>query len=122
MSDEKISNIIASGTVNLEEIIASNAVFGKAIITASGTQVIPFLKITVGNLSGGGEYGDTNTVKSIQKLPFAGGNGAVVSMRPMGFLVDDGKRCQILRVADDAMDNLVERASEILKAMSEKAQ
>ena len=121
MSDEKISNIIASGTVNLEEIIASNAVFGKAIITASGTQVIPFLKITVGNLSGGGEYGDTKTVKSIQKLPFAGGNGAVVSMRPMGFLVDDGKRCQILRVADDAMDNLVERASEILKSVTEKA-
>jgi uncharacterized spore protein YtfJ len=121
MSDEKISNIIASGTVNLEEIISANAVFGKPIITASGTQIIPFLKITVGNLSGGGEYGDTTTVKAVQKMPFAGGNGAVVSMRPLGFLVDDGKRCQILRVADDAIDNLVERASEILKTVGGKA-
>ena len=121
MSEEKISNLIASGTVNLEEIIDANAVFGKPIITASGTQIIPFLKITVGNLSGGGEYGDPKTMRGLQKIPFAGGNGAVVSMRPLGFLVDNGKRCQILRVADDAIDNLVERASEIIKTVSEKA-
>ena len=45
----------------------------------------------------------------------------MVSMRPLGFLVDNGKRCQILRVTDDAIDNLVERASEIIKTVSEKA-
>ena len=121
MVEDKISNLIASGTVNLEEIIDANAVFGKPIITASGTQVIPFSKITVGNLSGGGEYGDKKTLKLAPSMPFAGGNGAVVSMKPLGFLIDDGKTCRILRVVDDAMDNLIERASEILKSVTEKA-
>ncbi|MBO5363774.1 MAG: sporulation protein YtfJ [Clostridia bacterium] len=120
MAEDKISSLIASGTVNLEEIIDTNAVFGKPIVTASGTQIIPFSKVTVGNLSGGGEYGDEKTVKLAEKMPFAGGNGAVVSMKPLGFLVDDGKSCRILRVADDAMDNLIERASEILKSITEK--
>ena len=120
MSKDKISNIIASGTVNLEEIIEANAVFGKPIITASGTQIIPFSKITIGNLSGGGEYGDVKELKSVSNSPFAGGNGAVVSMKPMGFLVDDGASCKILRVTDDAMDSLIERASEILKNVTEK--
>lgn len=121
MSEDKISNLIASGTVNLEEILDANAIFGKPIVTASGMQVIPFSKITVGNLSGGGEYGENKTAKSVQSMPFAGGNGAVVSMKPMGFLVDDGKTCRILRVADDAIDNLIERASEILKSVADKA-
>ena len=121
MSEDKISNLIASGTVNLEEIINANAVFGKPIVTACGTQVIPFSKITVGNLSGGGEYGEAKEGEKSQFLPFAGGNGAVVSMKPLGFLIDDGKSCRILRVADDAIDNLVERASEILKSVTEKA-
>ena len=119
MSEEKISSLIASGTVNLEEIMETNTVFGKPIITASGTQIIPFSKIMIGNLAGGGEYGNTKDIKSV-KMPFAGGNGAVISMKPLGFLVDDGKSCRVLRVIDDAMDNLVERASEILKGFSQK--
>ena len=121
MSENKISNLIASGTVTLEEIIDANAVFGKPIVTASGTQIIPFSKITIGNLTGGGEYGEVKGEDASRSLPFAGGNGAVVSMKPLGFLVDDGKSCHILRVADDAIDNLVERASEILKSVTEKA-
>ena len=119
MAEEKISNLIASGTVNLEEIMQSNTVFGKPIVTASGMQIIPFSKITIGNLAGGGEYGNTKDIKAV-KMPFAGGNGAVISMKPLGFLVDDGKSCRVLRVIDDAMDNLVERASEILKGFSQK--
>lgn len=120
MAEEKISNLIASGTVNLEEIIEANTVFGKPIITASGTQIIPFSKIMIGNLAGGGEYGDAKNLKQALKMPFAGGNGAVVSMKPLGFLVDDGKTCRVLRVIDDALDNLVERASEILKSVTDK--
>ena len=68
----------------------------------------------MGNLSGGGEYGDVKIVKETDALPFAGGSGAVVSMKPMGFLIDDGKSCHILRVTEEPLDNLIERASEIV--------
>ena len=54
------------------------------------------------------------------EMPFAGGNGAVVSMKPMGFLIDDGKSCRMMRVTDEPLDSLIERASEIIKNVTSK--
>ena len=97
-----------------------DTIIGKPIITASGYQIIPFSKVTLGSLAGGGEYGDEKLVRETETFPFAGGNGTVVSMKPMGFIIDDGKTCSILRVTDDPVDNLVERASEILRNITAK--
>ncbi|MBQ4053024.1 MAG: GerW family sporulation protein, partial [Clostridia bacterium] len=77
-------------------------------------------KVTMGNLSGGGEYGDVKVVKETDSMPFAGGSGAVISMKPMGFLIDDGKSCHILRVSDEPLDNLIERAGEIIREVMAK--
>ena len=74
----------------------------------------------MGNLSGGGEYGDIKVVKEIDALPFAGGSGAVISLKPMGFIVDDGTNCRIMRVSDEPMDNLIERAGDILRDIMAK--
>ncbi len=118
--NEKINELIDSSLENLDTLADVNTVIGKPIVTASGFQVIPFSKITMGNLSGGGEYGDVKIVKETDSLPFAGGSGAVISMKPMGFLIDDGKSCRILRIADEPIDNLIERASEIIQDVMSK--
>ena len=122
MSDkhEKINTLIDSSFDRLDGLADVNTVIGKPIITASGFQLIPFSKVTLGNLSGGGEYGDVKIVKETDTFPFAGGNGAVISMKPMGFLVDDGKTCHILRITEEPMDNLIERAGEILRDIMAK--
>lgn len=112
--NQKINRLIDLSVENLNGLADVNMIIGKPIITASGFQVIPFSKVTMGNLSGGGEYGDVKIVKETDALPFAGGSGAVVSMKPMGFLIDDGKSCHILRVTEEPLDNLIERASEIV--------
>ncbi len=112
--NEKINNLINTSIKKLDEIADVNSVIGTPILTASGFQIIPFSKITMGNLSGGGEYGDVKVVKETDSFPFAGGCGAVVSMKPMGFLIDDGKTCKILRITDEPIDNLIERAGEII--------
>ena len=88
--NEKVNSLIDSSVSNLETLVDVNSVIGKPILTASGFQIIPFSKITLGNLSGGGEYGDVKVVKETDSFPFAGGSGAVVSMKPMGFIIDDG--------------------------------
>ncbi len=117
---EKINHLVDNSNVNLNTLADVNTVIGKPIITASGYQVIPFSKVTMGNLAGGGEYGDVKVVKETDAFPFAGGSGAVVSMKPMGFLIDDGKGCHMIRVTDAPMDNLIERASEIVKEVFSK--
>ncbi|MBP3433645.1 MAG: hypothetical protein J6K50_00085 [Clostridia bacterium] len=118
--NQKINNLIDSSIHNLDNLADVNTVIGKPITTASGFQVIPFSKVTMGNLSGGGEYGDVKVVKEIDALPFAGGSGAVVSMKPMGFLIDDGNSCHILRITDEPIDNLIERAGEIVRDIMAK--
>lgn len=118
--NEKINELIDSSLENLDTLADVNTVIGKPIVTASGFQVIPFSKITMGNLSGGGEYGDVKIVKETDSLPFAGGSGAVISMKPMGFLIDDGKSCRILRITDEPIDNLIERAGEIIHDVMSK--
>ena len=118
--NEKINNLIDFSMEKLDDLADVNTVIGKPIITASGFQIIPFSKVTFGNLSGGGEYGDVKIVKETDSFPFAGGSGAVVSMKPMGFLIDDGKSCKILRITDEPLDNLIERTSEIVRDVMAK--
>ena len=118
--ERKINSLIQSSLQKLDDLANVDTIIGKPIVTASGFQLIPFSKITLGNLSGGGEYGDVKVVKETDEFPFAGGSGAVVSMKPMGFIVDDGKTCRILRVTDEPLDNLIERASDILREITAK--
>ncbi len=118
--ERKINSLTQSSLQKLDDLANVDTIIGKPIVTASGFQLIPFSKITLGNLSGGGEYGDVKVVKETDEFPFAGGSGAVVSMKPMGFIVDDGKTCRILRVTDEPMDNLIERASDILREITAK--
>ncbi len=116
MSDknQKINQLIGSSLDKLDSLVDVNTVIGTPIVTASGCQVIPFSKVTLGNLTGGGEYGDVKVIRQSDSFPFAGGSGAVVSMKPIGFLIDDGKTCRILKITEEAIDNLVERAGEIV--------
>ncbi len=117
---QKINGLINLSLEKLDSIADVDTIIGKPILTASGFQLIPFSKVTMGNLSGGGEYGDVKVVKETDAFPFAGGSGAVVSMKPMGFVVDDGKSCRILRISEEPMDNFIERAGEIVRDLISK--
>jgi sporulation protein YtfJ len=105
--NQKINHLVDSSIQHLNQLADVNTVIGKPFTTVSGHQIIPFSKVTMGNLSGGGEYGDVKVIKEIDSLPFAGGSGAVISMKPLGFLIDDGKGCQILRITEEPIDNLI---------------
>ena len=120
--NEKINGLVNSSMENLEALADVNTIMGKPFTTISGFQVIPFSKVTLGNLSGGGEYGNVKVLKETDTFPFAGGSGAVVSMKPMGFLIDYGTNCRILRITDEPLDNLIERAGEIIHDVISKEQ
>lgn len=112
---KKIDNMVQSSVINLGSLADVNTVVGTPITTASGFQLIPFSKVTMGTLAGGGEYGEVKLVKEIDGMPFAGGSGSVISMKPMGFILDDGKTCRIIRISEEPLDNLIEKAAEIVQ-------
>ena len=111
---KKIDSIMEKTAEKLTGLVDVNTVIGKPVVTASGAQVIPFTKVTMGYLSGGGEYGDVKKIEDNECLPFAGGAGTVINVKPAGFLIDDGKECRLVRVTDDPLDGIVEKAGELL--------
>lgn len=112
--DKKIDSIMEKTAEKLTGLVDVNTVIGSPVVTASGAQVIPFTKVTMGYLSGGGEYGEVKKIENDECLPFAGGAGTVVNVKPAGFLIDDGKECRIVRVADDPLDGLIEKAGDLI--------
>lgn len=116
---KKINNLINTTAETFQQFINVDSVMGKPIYTVSGFQIIPFSKVVTANLSGGGEYGNVKVIREIDGIPFAGGAGGVVNLKPMGFLIDDGKSCQLIRVSDEPLDNLIEHATEIIRNVTQ---
>ena len=112
--DSKRQNEFERPALPIEKIVDANTVVGQSIITASGAQVIPLTSITVVNIGGGGEYGDIKTFKEAEGFKLAGGNGSVITLKPRGFLVDDGKNCRLLKMEEEPVNALIEKAGELV--------
>ena len=112
--DSQKQNEFERPALPIEKIVDANTVVGQSIITASGAQVIPLTSITVVNIGGGGEYGDIKTFKEAEGFKLAGGNGSVITLKPRGFLVDDGKNCRLLKMEEEPVNALIEKAGELV--------
>ena len=55
--NKKVEEMVETSLQNLNELVNANSVVGKPIITANGFKLITISKVTMGDLSGGGEYG-----------------------------------------------------------------
>ena len=118
-SAQKVNELVENSVRDLSKLVNVDTVIGTPILTASGVQIIPVTKVTMGFLSGGSEIGETKVIKEKESVPFAGGSGAVVSLKPAGFLLDDGKNCRYIHAGDDPLDNLIDKASDLLKGFAD---
>lgn len=118
-SAQKVNELVENSVRDLSKLVNVDTVIGTPILTASGMQIIPVTKVTMGFLSGGSDIGETKVIKEKESVPFAGGSGAVVSLKPAGFLLDDGKNCRYIHAGDDPLDNLIDKASDLLKGFAD---
>lgn len=119
-NNKRVRELVGSSVKNISDLIDVNSVVGRPIVTAAGFQLIPVSKVTVGYLAGGGEYGETKVIKDDESAPFAGGSGAVVSLRPAGFILDDGKNCTFIHVGDEPLDNLIDKSAELVEKFASR--
>ncbi len=111
-------NTFESPSIAIEKIADANTVVGDSIVTISGAQVIPLSSITVVNLGGGGEFGDVKTFREADGFKLAGGNGTVVTVKPRGFLIDDGKGCRLLKMDEGIVNTLIDKTEEFVTRIS----
>jgi sporulation protein YtfJ len=105
---------------NLSTYIDVNSAVGTPISTKEGDLIIPLSKVTFGLLAGGGEYGKTNIFKKGEDLPFSAGNGAIVSLKPCGFLIKNAKgEFKVLAGGESSYEFLIDKAGDFLTKLKE---
>ena len=123
---------------SLKDMVDVNTVVGEPVETKEGTVIIPVSRVSFGFVTGGGdecpsfegmpkddpdqgskgqkaEDSGNGAMLSCDQMPFTGGAGAGVSVRPVGFLVVGGHKVRFLPVDSKALiDRLIEEAPDIL--------
>ena len=120
--NNKINATIETTLKNISNLIDVNTVVGKPIKTEDGEYVVPVSKVTVGVLSGGGEYGKVNIFTKDTDLPFSAGNGAIISVKPCGFLIKEGKKFRVITVSDNSFDKLIDKATDFVSSLNGEVQ
>ncbi len=118
VEQNKINNVIETTLKNLENIIDVNTVIGSPIKSTDGTLIIPISKVVVGVIAGGGEYGKVSLFKSGKDLPYSAGNGAIVSVKPCGFLINEGNGYKMISVCDSPYEKLFEKTTEFFEKLN----
>lgn len=131
MDRHPIESLMGTTMENIRDMVDVNTVVGDPVETADGVTVIPISRVSFGFIAGGGEYSAGSSMsKNMQtstpdeKLPFAGGSGAGVSVQPMGFLIASGSQVKLLSAnCQTPVDRVVEMIPQMigdLKTLCEK--
>lgn len=98
-NEHPIERVMDNAFTKIRTLVDADTVVGNPVTTEDGVSIIPLSKVTMGFLTGGGEYSDM-AQQNLAEYPFAGGSGAAVSVSPIGFLISDGKSVKIIKMDD----------------------
>lgn len=87
MEKHPIESLMGVSMDHIKDMVDVNTVIGDPVQTQDGSTIIPISRVAFGFVAGGGEYAVSGAQMGSYGLPFAGGSGAGVSVRPVGFLV-----------------------------------
>ncbi|MCH5165782.1 MAG: sporulation protein YtfJ [Clostridiales bacterium] len=113
-TEHPIERIMDSAFGKMRTLTDADIIVGNPIIMPDGTTVVPISKISIGIVTGGGEYSQ----KQQSEYPFAGASGAGMSVSPVCFLVSDGKSVRMLNVGSKSMfDKVVETVPDVVGSL-----
>ena len=113
-NEHPIERIMDTAFTKIRTLCNADTVVGHPVTTADGVSIVPISKVTMGFLTGGGEYSAMSR-EAYSEYPFAGGSGAGVSVSPIGFLVSDGKSVKMVNVDDKSpFDKIMELLPEVM--------
>lgn len=117
IENNRINKLIETTFKNLNQLVDVNTVVGKPISSDNGEYIVPISKVTICVMMGGGEYGKTGILKKASDLPYSAANGAVVSVKPCGFLVKDENHYKVLSVYDKTYEKILNRTIDMFSGV-----
>lgn len=105
--EHEIEGLMETAMKSLREMVDVNTIIGDIIESSEGVAVIPVSRVACGFIAGGGNVG--RNCRERDRLPFAGGSGAGISVQPVGFLVICNDQVRLIPVSDATpLDKAVE--------------
>jgi len=92
-----VERVMDNAFSKMRNLIDADVIIGTPIMMADGASIIPINRVTMGFLTGGGEYSDA-TKGTNHAYPFAGGSGAGLTISPISFLVSNGQDVKMINV------------------------
>lgn len=110
----KIKDIMDTAMENLKPLIDSNVIIGN-VIKSGEFEIVPITKVTLGFVSGGGEYySELKEIRRETEYPFSGGSGGGMSVQPIGFLVIKRNGIELVKIEQKgAIEKLIEAIPEV---------
>lgn len=116
--DGEMNELINVTMDNIKSMMDSENVVGKPIMMPDGNIVLPVSKVTVGFVTGGGQY-KSGIEKAPFPFPFAGGGGGGINITPIGFLVSDNNDFSMIKLdkkeSGGKWENLISAAINMLR-------
>lgn len=110
-----IERVMDNAFAKMKGLVKADAVVGEPVTTADGTSIIPVSRVTMGFVTGGGEYDSGGKDEG----NFAGGSGAGMTVTPVCFLVSDGKCVKLVGVDDEsALEKLLSLVPDLLERLA----
>lgn len=100
MSEHKINGFIGVSVEKIRSMVDTDTMIGNPITSQDGITVIPVSKISVGFASGGSDLPSRTN-----KEYFAGGAGAGMSVKPVGFLVINHGEVKMVQLSENGESN-----------------
>lgn len=112
----RIKEVMDTAMENLKPLIDSDIIIGK-MIKSDGMEIVPITKVSLGFVSGGGEYySELKEMRKETEYPFSGGCGGGVSVQPIGFLVIKNQTVELIKIEQKgAVEKLIEAIPEVAK-------
>ena len=126
MKEHPIEALMQTTMESIKNMVDVNTIVGDAVETNDGTVIIPISKVSFGFASGGGDYtirsnneNNSDENSSNDRLPFAGGAGAGVSVQPVAFMVVGNGHIKLMSVDQKAnmIDNLINSTPKIIQGL-----
>lgn len=116
MEEHPIEKLMSTVMTSLKDMIDVNTIIGSPIPVENIT-IIPVSKVTFGFAAGGSEFNsetldeyakNDQDEEILYKLPFGGGSGAGVNIKPIAFLViNPNDKPQLIRLDNDTVGDRV---------------
>lgn len=128
MSDHPIQGLMQTAMENLKGMVDVNTIVGDPVQTPDGSVILPISKVAFGFAAGGSDFrvegstksSGTNDQQDKKTLPFGGGTGGGVSIRPIAFLVVGKDGVYILPL--DCQTHIYEKMIDTVPYVMEKIQ